>query len=130
MANWNELPLEVLIKIFDITTYQYMAPTDNFVELLLISKHWSLASRSIVYANVILKMDHIDAFVECMLKPGNGQFVKSIHWIGLVDKDIIEANLGQLLEACPNVTNLGIRIRPNESILSKLLSEHFTSKKG
>ncbi|KAI7869258.1 uncharacterized protein EV154DRAFT_129444 [Mucor mucedo] len=131
MANWNELPLEVLIKIFAFAVTPYWFSGKTLKEYLLISKHWSLASRSSAYANVRLKMDHIDAFLKCMLKSSNGAFVKTIYWTCIINKDTLEANLGRLLAACPNVIDLGLGwTQPNESIFSKLLLLHFTSKNG
>ncbi|KAG2210505.1 hypothetical protein INT47_002447 [Mucor saturninus] len=131
MANWNELPLEVLIKIFDFTVTPYWLSGETLKEYLVISKHWSLASRSSVYANVRLKMDHIDAFLKCMLKSNNSAFVKTIYWKYILNKDTLEANLGRLLAACPNIVDLGLGwTQPNESIFSKLLLLHFTSKNG
>ncbi|KAI7869260.1 uncharacterized protein EV154DRAFT_581810 [Mucor mucedo] len=132
MPNWNELPLEVLIKIFDITVDSYSMKAERLEEYLLISRRWSIASQSAVYKNVRLRMDHFDAFVESMISSNNGRFVKTFTWMDTPDYDILEANLDRLLEACPNVTDLGIGKREivNGSIFTKLLLVHCASRNG
>ncbi|KAI7869261.1 uncharacterized protein EV154DRAFT_530874 [Mucor mucedo] len=132
MTNWNELPLEVLIKIFTFVIDPFWGGNKKAIDYLLISKHWSLASRTTVYQNVNLNMKRFDAFIECMLKPNNGPFVKTINWKGTLDTDRLEANLDRLIAACPNVTSLGIGLwrDPNESIFAKLLLVHCMTKNG
>ncbi|KAI7869253.1 uncharacterized protein EV154DRAFT_530868 [Mucor mucedo] len=130
MPNWNQLPLELLVKIFEFAVKGNEKLWERLKQYLIISKPWSLASRRVVYEKVYLHESNFEGFIEYMLRSPNGQLVKQLKWKNSEKADELEYKLSRILKACPNLIDLGYNTTQRSPFYAKLLSEHYTSKNG
>ncbi|KAG2210504.1 hypothetical protein INT47_002446 [Mucor saturninus] len=122
MSNWNNLPVEILAEIMGLVLDN--DKTKAFMlRCMLVSKHWSMVSRTIIYKSVTLrKSSQFEPFVTSMLHSSNGQLVKQIQ-LSYDDEYQLELNLGRLFKFCPNITSLEQPRYKKSSFFAKLLLE-------
>ncbi|KAI7887770.1 uncharacterized protein EV154DRAFT_330829 [Mucor mucedo] len=125
MSNWNNLPVEILAEIVDLALDS--DETNTFMlQCMLISKQWSMVSRSIIYKSVTLcKSSQFEQFVTSMLNSSNGQLVKKVSLL-YDDQNQLELNLGRLFKSCPNIISLNQSRYKKSSFFAKLLLEVLT----
>ncbi|KAI7887789.1 uncharacterized protein EV154DRAFT_484773 [Mucor mucedo] len=93
---------------------------------MLISKHWYMVSRTIIYRNVTLReISQFELFVTSMFNSSSGQLVKQVELL-FDDKHQLELNLGRLFKSCPNITSLKQAELKKGSFYAKLLLEVLT----
>ncbi|KAI7887769.1 uncharacterized protein EV154DRAFT_330819 [Mucor mucedo] len=122
MSNWNKLPIKILTEIIDLALEN--DETNTFMlQCMLISKHWFMISRAVLYRNVTLReSSQFEPFVTSMLHSSNGQLVKQFQLL-YDDQQQLELNLGRLFKSCPNITCLEQPRYKKSSFFAKLLLE-------
>lgn len=129
MPNWNSTPVEILVNIIQ---FAFRAEESNWefkLQCLLISKHWSMASRKVIYKVVDLSGKDHDKFIAAMFNSSNGSLVRDLH----LDANLshkLESTLGQLLKACPNLITMQSLSGLSGSFFTRLLLELYTTGNG
>ncbi|KAG2202574.1 hypothetical protein INT47_012568 [Mucor saturninus] len=132
MSNWNQVPTELLIKIFDLLESSFLETHEIQREIsqqMLVCKNWCRIAKTLLYKDVtMLSIKQHDAFLTCMshYSTGMNQLVHSFKACSEITNSKLEKDLGLILSAMPNLQRL--EAKPQKGcFFTKLLLELYSS---